>query len=66
MLLNDNSCKFAVALLDKMWYTTVHRSLDKFLAKYSDWVDEPCLFWDRDLAVKDGILHLPLCMAPLI
>jgi uncharacterized protein len=45
---------------------TTHRSLDKFLAKYSDWVDEPCLFWDRDLAVKDGILHLPLYMAPLI
>ena len=45
---------------------TTHRSLDKFLAKYSDWVDEPCLFWDRDLAVKGGILHLPLYMAPLI
>lgn len=45
---------------------TTHRSLDKFLAKYSDWVDEPYLFWDRDLAVKDGILHLPLYMAPLL
>ena len=45
---------------------TTHRSLDKFLAKYSDWVDEPYLFWDRDLAFKDGILHLPLYMAPLL
>ena len=44
---------------------TTHRSLDKFLAKYSDWLDTPCLLWDRDLEMRNGILHLPIYMAPL-
>ncbi len=43
-----------------------HRALDKFMAKYPDWLDVPYLLWDRDLAFKDGILHLPLYMAPLL
>ena len=42
---------------------TTHRSLDKFSAKYFDWLDTPYLLWDRDLLIKDGILHLPLYMA---
>jgi hypothetical protein len=45
---------------------TTHRSLDKFSAKYFDWLDTPYLLWDRDLLIKDGILHLPLYMAPLL
>ena len=45
---------------------TTHRSLDKFSAKYLDWLDMPYLLWDRDLLIKDGILHLPLYMAPLL
>ena len=43
-----------------------HRSLNKFAAKYSDWLDMPYLLWNRDLAMKDGVLHLPLYMAPLL
>ena len=45
---------------------TTHRSLDKFQSKYADWLDSPCLLWDKDLKVKDGITYLPLYMAPLI
>ena len=45
---------------------TTHRSLDKFNAKYFDWLDTPYLLWDRDLLIKDGILHLPLYMAPFL
>ena len=45
---------------------TTHRSLNKFTAKYFDWLDTPYLFWDRDLLIKDGILHLPLYMAPFL
>ncbi len=26
----------------------------------------PYLLWDRDLLIKDGILHLPLYMAPFL
>ena len=43
-----------------------HHALDKFMAKYSDWLDVPYLLWDRDVALKDGILHLPLYMASLL
>ena len=43
-----------------------HNALDKFMAKYSDWLDVPYLLWDRDVVFKDGILHLPLYMAPLL
>lgn len=45
---------------------TTHRSLDKFAAKYSEWLDMPYLLWSRDLAIKDGILYLPLYMASLL
>ena len=45
---------------------TTHRSLDKFRSKYADWLDSPCLLWDKDLKVEDGITYLPLYMAPLI
>ena len=43
-----------------------HRALDKFMAKYSDWLDVPYLLWDKDVAFKDGILYLPLYMASLL
>ena len=45
---------------------TTHRSLDKFMSKYADWLDSPCLLWDKDLKVDGGITYLPLYMAPLI
>ena len=43
-----------------------HRSLDKFRTKFANYVDTPCLLSRRDLEIKDGILHLPLYMAPLL
>ena len=50
----------------KSWKNVKHNALDKFKAKYSDWLDVPYLLWDRDVSFKDGILHLPLYMAPLL
>ncbi len=43
-----------------------HRSLDKFRAKYADYVAESCLLSVHDLKVKDGITYLPLYMTPLL
>ena len=43
-----------------------HRSLDKFMAKYADYVAESCLLSVHDLKVKDGITYLPLYMTPLL
>ena len=43
-----------------------HRSLDKFRKKYADWLATPYLLWDRDYEVRDGIVCLPLYMAPLL
>ena len=43
-----------------------HRSLDKFRAKYADYVAESCLLSVHGLKVKDGITYLPLYMTPLL
>ncbi len=43
-----------------------HRSLDKFCAKFANYVDTPCLLSRRDLEMKNGILYLPLYMTPLL
>ena len=45
---------------------TTHRSLDKFCAKFPNYVDTPCILSRRDLELKDGILYLPLYMTPLL
>jgi len=43
-----------------------HVSLDKFMSRFSNWLGEPYLLHTGDLCVKDGILYLPLYMAPFI
>ncbi len=50
----------------KSWKRTTHRSLDKFRVKFAKYVDTPILLSRRDLEQKDGILYLPLYMAPLL
>lgn len=43
-----------------------HVSLDKFMARFSNWIGEPYLLHTGDLSVKDGILYLPLYMTHFI
>ena len=43
-----------------------HRSLDKFTERFGRNIGEPVLLYGKDVMVKDGILHLPLCMASLL
>ena len=50
----------------KSWKNTTHRSLDKLRSKYADWLDSPCLLWDKDLKVEGDITYLPLYMASLL
>ena len=45
---------------------TTHRSLDKFRAKFANYVHTPCILSRRDLEIKDGILYLPLYMTPCL
>ena len=40
-----------------------HASLDKFLRKFSAKTGTPYILYPKDVAEKDGILHLPLYMA---
>ena len=43
-----------------------HSSLDKFRRKFGSRIDEPIILYTKDVMEKDGILHLPLYMAPLL
>ena len=43
-----------------------HKSLDKFLSRYGDFLAQPCLLSTRDVKVVDGILFLPIYMAGLL
>lgn len=40
-----------------------HRSLDKFRAKFGSSIGDSILLYDKDVMAKDGVIHLPLCMA---
>jgi hypothetical protein len=40
-----------------------HASLDKFRAKFSDWLAEPFLFHEGDVRETAGLKCLPLYMA---
>ena len=41
-------------------------SLNKFRAKFKQFLDKPYVLHPRDLKVEDGITYLPLYMAPLL
>ncbi len=40
-----------------------HSSLDKFNVKFKDNIGESIILYQKDLMVKDGVLHLPIYMA---
>ena len=41
-------------------------SLNKFRVKYADFLDEPFVLHKKDVKVEDGVVYLPLYMAPLL
>lgn len=43
-----------------------HSSLDKFMKKFSNRVGTSYILYPKDVMEKDGILHLPLYMAPFL
>lgn len=43
-----------------------HVSLDKFMKKFASKVGQPVILYTKDLMESDGILHLPLYMAPFL
>ncbi|PID67051.1 MAG: ATPase [Fusobacteriales bacterium] len=40
-----------------------HSSLDKFNTKFSKRIDESIILYQKDIRIKDGVLHLPIYMA---
>ena len=43
-----------------------YESLSKFRRKYSAFLDKAYVLHAKDVVLKDGVIHLPLYMAPLI
>ena len=43
-----------------------HASLDKFCNRYSGVVGNSYILYNKDVMIKNGIIHLPLYMAGLI
>jgi len=43
-----------------------HRSLDKFVGKFPDYVYEPTILWAKDRKEKDGVSYLPIYMTPCL
>ena len=43
-----------------------HRSLDKFVEKFTSYVDKPYLLWMKDRKTQDGVEYLPIYMAPCL
>ena len=43
-----------------------HASLDKFMKKFSNRLGTPYILYMKDVMEKDGIVHLPLYMAPFL
>ena len=39
-----------------------HSSLDKFRKKYSERINNSYILYQKDLMVKDGVIHLPIYM----
>ncbi|MBS9775567.1 MAG: ATP-binding protein [Fusobacterium sp.] len=40
-----------------------HSSLDKFKTKFKDKIGESIILYQKDIMIKDGVLHLPMYMA---
>ena len=43
-----------------------HKSLDKFVEKFSSYVDKPYLLWMKDRKEQAGVEYLPIYMAPCL
>ena len=43
-----------------------HASLDNFMKKFSNRLGTPYILYMKDVMEKDGIVHLPLYMAPFL
>lgn len=43
-----------------------HSSLDKFNNKFNNRIKESYIFYQKDVMVKDGVIHLPIYMAILL
>ena len=43
-----------------------HRSLDKFVAKFTSYVSKPYLLWMKDRKTQAGVEYLPIYMAPCL
>lgn len=43
-----------------------HSSIDKFRKKFSTSLGNPIILYDKDVMIKDGIVHLPIYMATLL
>ena len=43
-----------------------HASLDKFIRKFSSRLGTPYILYTKDVMQKNGIVHLPLYMAPFL
>ena len=41
-------------------------SLNNFRVKYADFLDTPFVLHKKDVKVEDGVVYLPLYMAPLL
>lgn len=44
----------------------VPASLTKFISKYKDYLDTPCLIYDGEMKEKDGMRFIPFYMVPLL
>jgi hypothetical protein len=40
-----------------------HASLDKFFTKFADRIGERIILYTKDVAERDGVIHLPIYMA---
>lgn len=43
-----------------------HKSLDKFVEKFSSYVNKPYLLWMKDRKIQDGVEYLPIYMTPCL
>jgi hypothetical protein len=40
-----------------------HSSLDKFMTKFHERLGEKYILYQKDIMIRDGVVHLPLYMA---
>ncbi|MFR4519646.1 MAG: DUF4143 domain-containing protein, partial [Fusobacterium sp.] len=58
----ENLKKIAVIEVKSSTYKK-HSSLDKFRNKYKDRIGNPYILYQKDLMIKDGVIHLPIYMS---